>query len=298
MKHTYLFFPVMILCVLLSSCNLYNPAEPVPSFIHIQNITVTTDSTVEGTHSSKITDAWVYIDGTLLGCYELPVTLPAIATGSHSLTIKAGIKVNGIAATRSPYPFYTEYNETVNLTAAQTFTVNPVVHYSSTINWASTDIWQENFDSALGMGLTKLKGSDTTMFHYMIPPHTTDPNVFEGQGVGIAYLDSPNDLFECVTSTSFTFPHGDSPVFLEMNYKCNHDFTVGIFSHFNTTGSVKSRVIDIRASTTWNKIYVYLSPEVNANFNASDYSIYFGMSNPGNENGLYLALDNLKILHY
>jgi hypothetical protein len=92
-------------------------------------------------------------------------------------------------------------------------------------------------------------------------------------------------------------PRGDSPVFLELDYKCNYDFVVGIFAHDNS-GSNQYKVINVNASPNWNKIYIYMSPTVSAATNAVDYNVFIGMLNTSGSNGLYLALDNIKLVHY
>jgi hypothetical protein len=296
MKQNYFFFPAIALCILISSCNLINPAEPTPAFIHIDAITLITDPTVQGSNSSRITDAWVYIDNQLQGCYELPATFPVLAEGTHTVMIKAGIKVNGISATRAPYPFYEEYDEVVSLTKGSTLTLKPVVKYVSNIDWTSAEIWKEDFEGS-GMKIDSLATSKVKMTHYS-STSSNDPLVFEGIKSGVAYVDIAHPLFEGVSSEPFILPHGDSPVFLELDYKCNHDFVVGIFAHVSGGTSSKARVINVRASETWNKIYVYMSPTVNAYGQANAYSVFFGLNNDLSVNGLYLALDNIKLVHY
>jgi len=54
--------------------HLINPAEPIPSYIHIDKIDLTTDYSSQGTSSNKITDAWIYVDNELIGAFEMPVT--------------------------------------------------------------------------------------------------------------------------------------------------------------------------------------------------------------------------------
>jgi hypothetical protein len=297
MKNKYLFFSGIIITLFISSCEIYNPAEPVPAFIHIQNISVVTDPAVEGSNSSKITDAWVYIDGKLVGAYELPVTLPVLSEGTHSLLVKAGIKVNGIAATRAPYPFYDYYAETVSLTPGQITNITPVVKYVSGLNWSSANIWTEDFEDA-GMSLdTSATGSDAAMEHRIITSGTTSPEVFEGTGSGVVYVDHTKPKFEFMTTSSFVLPRGDSPVFLEFNYRSNHQFVVGIFAH-GPSGSYQYKVININPSTTWNKIYVYISPNISASPGSTDYTIFYGMLNTSGSDGLYLNLDNIKLIHY
>ena len=49
----------------LLSCEVINTEEDIPSIISIESIDV------DGNHSSKITDAWVYIDNEFQGVFPL-----------------------------------------------------------------------------------------------------------------------------------------------------------------------------------------------------------------------------------
>ncbi len=137
LKHNYTIFIFSgFIFALLGACELYNPTEPIPAYIHIDKIGLTTSADgSQGSNSSKITDAWVYIDERLIGCFELPVTFPVLYEGSHQLKIRAGIKVNGIAATRAPYPFYEAYTQSVDLQKGTKITVSPTVKYRTNMTF-------------------------------------------------------------------------------------------------------------------------------------------------------------------
>ena len=92
----------LLLITSIISCKKGGVNE-IPSYMTIENITLDQNST------HNITDAWVYIDDNLQGVYELPANFPLLAQGKHKLRVKAGIKDNGIAGTRIPYPFYSSY---------------------------------------------------------------------------------------------------------------------------------------------------------------------------------------------
>ena len=111
--------------LLFSSCELYNPSEPIPAYIHIEKFNLTTDYATQGSNSHKITDAWVYVDDQLIGCFELPATFPVITEGTHKVKIVAGIKVNGIASNRGQYPFYNPYEQIVNFEVGKKITLSP-----------------------------------------------------------------------------------------------------------------------------------------------------------------------------
>src|SRR5437016_1394008 len=121
---------------LFASCT--NSPEVIPSYIHIDKISfIPTDTTPQGqgSASANISDAWVSIDDKFVGTYELPCTFPVQYAGAHTIKIGAGIKVNGIGATRVVYPFYTYYSGSVNLTAKEITTVTPSVKYYTAVSF-------------------------------------------------------------------------------------------------------------------------------------------------------------------
>ena len=272
---------------LLISCD--TKQEPIPAYIHIDKFTLTTQ-TGEGTNSQKISDAWVYIDEKLIGAFELPVTFPVLYEGEHQLRIRAGIKVNGIAATRAPYPFYTHHVSLINLKAGEKLTINPSISYVNGTHFS----FMENFDNVGILFANSPSGTDTSVQQIF---STSNPNVFEGAGSGIVYLTNTKTFFEAVSNTSYALPKGSAPVFLEMNYKCNKEFVVGMFIHsFGNTQKIA--VLTLNPSETWNKSYLYLTPVISAGGNnATDYNMFFGMINNIGSDSLSLLLDNVKLVY-
>jgi hypothetical protein len=304
MKYNYNLFTFFIssFCfVLISSCNLYNPAEPIPAYIHIDKINLTTNFSAQGTNSAKISDAWVYVDEQLIGCFELPATIPMLYSGNHQVKIRPGIKVNGISATRSPYPFYTIYKKTFNLQKGLYFTLNPTVTYLTSTHFQ----FKESFENiGMSIDVSPAAGVDDTLIK------VSSPNlVFEGTGAGYAHLDKTHTFFECVSNTSYCTQNvptclipplyfNGAPIFLEFNYKCNHEFVAGVYAHNNvSSGSVQAAALTFNPSDTWNKAYLYLSPVIDANYTATDFSIFFGMQNYENADSLYMLLDNIKLVY-
>ncbi len=285
---------------LTSSCNMYNPAEPIPSYIHIDNITVTIpialqSSTEQGSASGKIADAWVYIDEQLIGCFQMPCTVPVLYDGNHTLKIRPGIKVNGIAATRSPYPFYAAYSQVINLERGKTSTVtNATVTYNSYMSHSHFPMI-EDFES-IGYLISSTPASETP-FNFVSSPASS---VFEGLKSGVGSLRSNNYTFECATKDSFLLNKSSAPVFLEFNYKCNHVFTVFLTGYTvvgsNITNTQQQQALTYNPSENWNKAYLYLTPTIGYLGSANYFRIYFGMKNYATEDSVGLALDNVKIV--
>lgn len=296
MKYNYkLFIPIFLFIALItSSCELYNPAEPVPSYIHIQKIDLsvidTTTTTGQGSESSKISDAWVYVDDQLIGCFELPVTFPVLYEGKHKVKIRAGIKVDGIATNRSPYPFYNNFEQDVDLQKGAISTLSPTVTYTS----AAKFTFLTDFETT-GVKIDTTPGRSDTTLQILYSP-TPDPDIFEGTHSAIAYVDAMHTRFECQTVTPLDLPKGGAPVFLEFNYKCNYQFTVSIYAYGSTTSS-QFAVLHFNPSEEWNKTYVYLTPEVSGASTALNYKIAWGILNNTGTNGIHLSLDNIKVIN-
>lgn len=272
----------------IHSCEIINPEEDIPSYIHINYIQLQiNDSIKEGTSSHKITDAWVYIDDELLGAYELPVTFPVLKEGKHILKVKAGIKVNGIADTREKYPFYDFSIDTINLIKGSIIEVNPVVQYFQGITFA----WIEDFET--GNSLTKTNSSDTAI--QLVDADTSIG--YLGNKSAAIYLDSAHTFYVSTASPGqFELPKG-SPVYLEINYKCNNEFAVGIFKNTSSQSIQLQPSLYINPSNKWNKIYVSLTNDVKAQTDAVSYEVYFGVIKEESVPYPEIYLDNIKLVY-
>lgn len=281
-------YSLLIFAFLLffSSCDFFDPQEKIPAYIHIENIGFSTTSE-QGSSSSNITDAWVYVDDQLIGAFELPATFPVLFEGTHTIKVKPGIKLNGISESRTINPFYTTYTATVNLIPDSIINLTPSSTYYSSVIFA----WKEGFEDG-GISLEKTYRSDTTI------EKTSDiTKKFEGDYSGIANVDSTHDFFECKTSASYVLPKTGSAVFLEMNYKNNVEFSVGIFA--NATGtSVQHELLVLNPTAVWKKIYINLTGKVSTEASANSFQIFFGCQKPAGVANGEILIDNIKLLHY
>ncbi len=110
--YSKLFFLVSV--IFLSSCVKKMDENYIPSYINIDEINVLTSGS-QGSTSSYITDAWVYLDGDDRGAYPLPARIPLLAEGEHLVKIAPGIKLNGVVGTRVPYPLMEPIEIDLNL---------------------------------------------------------------------------------------------------------------------------------------------------------------------------------------
>ena len=279
-------FLILFLSFAITSCEIINPAEPVPSYLHFDNIVLQTDTTTQGSSSNKITDVWLYVDNQLLGAYEMPVTIPVLKEGSHEIKVRGGIIVNGIAATRVYYPFYTFYVDTINLTSASVTTVNPVVTYLS----GTVFSLNESF-SGTGNQLVSTPQSDTAIQRISDSLHA-----FENETAKVI-LDAQHPVFECASFDSLTLPADGNPVYMEINYKTNTEFTVGVYA-YTSLGVFNTSVLTIRANTEWKKIYINLSDATSLYPTASGFKPYINMERNSSVGDAELYFDNVKVVNF
>lgn len=278
-------FTLFILSIVLfSSCEIINPEEEIPSYIHIDKFNLST-TTSQGTNSHNITDAWVYIDGNFNGVYELPVTFPVLSSGKHEITLSPGIKIYGIAASREIYPFYKKFKIDADLVPKQVDTLQPIVYYLDELNFG--ELWMEDFEDA-GMKLDTTLGSKANIVQF-------NDNSYNSK-VGHINLTTTKNYFDCI-SEDLDLPKYSQRVYLEMNYKCNNEFYIGLWAN-SSSQSVRQPIILLNQSSSWNKIYIDLTQTTTSNPSASSFSLYISatINEANQESDIYI--DNLKIIHF
>lgn len=288
------FWFLIILIISTISCNLINPDEEIPTYFKVSDFDIITDPVTQGSNSHIITDVWVNIDGNLQGIYELPAKFPILASGKHTIVLRAGIKNNGIAASRVIYPFYTFYTLDTILDENETMVLNPVSTYKDECVF----IWKESFEDA-GTSIKTTSKSDTTLI-------VQASEVFEGEYSGAIFLDDKHRLFECKAIDSVFLPRNNTPVYLEMNYKSDlmqvsglkSMFTVGVFIT-NSQHVIQNNIIYINSTEgKWEKIYIDLSQMILVNLDAKYFHLFLGANLDSAINNAQIYIDNLKIIHY
>jgi hypothetical protein len=239
----------------------------------------------QGSTSSRIRDSWVYVDGQYIGTFELPSRIPVLESGYHKLVVGGGIYENGVSATRSAYPMYLfKTYDSIYFEPGKTITIDTIdISYINTISFP----WLENFDnpsfsiSTTSSSLASL-GLDQT-------------NPFEGQGSLIMKVGTNDSILEC-TTTNYINLSEDDDIYLEMNYKCDGRFYVGLVSN-NITGLTYNTLILLNPSTTWNKIYLNFTKLVRQNGSANGYKIFFYLQREPEDVENTVYLDNIKLVH-
>ena len=268
-----------------SGCNLINPDEPVPSYIHIPSFSLKT-GTGQGSATHKITDAWLYVDDDLKGIFEIPVTIPVLSSGAPEISISAGILDNGISDTRAIYPMYAAFK--VNVDSVSVFldpgkadTVKPVVFYRDSMTFYLIADFESSTHFITLEGDTAITtGGDST-------------HVLEGN-YGLLQLNASAPEFEGISTDTFALPSGGIPVYIELDYKTNNAFTIGLHAIDGPVVAVREKVI-VNPKEDWNKIYINLTQDI-FELDAPFYQLYIKAEKSDNLSLASIYLDNLKLI--
>lgn len=290
---------ILLLSVfILTSCDDY-VNDGIPSYIQIDSVNFRiTNPSVQGSASSNISDVWVYIDNQHVGVYELPAFFPVLFAGEHTLILRPGIKVNGIAGTRMYYPFYSRDTITVNLIQDNVLQLNgnntPVFTYTPQADFA----WAENFEDYQS-DLVKTTKSNTIVHIYS--GENLEP-IYGGNVCGQILLQDSTTFFEVYNSEKITcLPAGDgSSIYLEMDFKCDTVMTVGIYAYYEASVNiVQVPIMRVNPTDTWKKIYIYLTNSISQYFLADSFRIYIsgGSVAESTTERKEFYIDNLKLIY-
>ncbi len=273
---TSLFFVGLL--IFFTACEVINSEEEVPSYIQIDDIVV-------NEQNSEVIDAWVYINQNLHGVYELPAHFPVLTSGETDIEIRTGIKMNGIAVSRTHYPFYKTWKSTITLTKGEVTVVEPETSFKENL----TFLWEETFESvALSM-----EPADTTLLSFdRIDTLSNAPS----EQVGVIPL-APDSIFTVQTIDQYFLPN-DREVYLEMSYKCGYYFEFAWQVKSFIDGQIsEARIYQFNPTDKWEHIYIRLTDFIIDYNVSSKFRFMFGSRNNTDETK-YIYFDNIRLIHY
>jgi len=306
----------LLCCILLmafASCNKFEGSQTVPAYIRIDSIKVACDYYTYGANTSNITDAWVYVDDQIIGCYELPATFPVLKKGPHKVSVYGGICMDGRGSARGPYSFYKpNVYEAVNLVEDSIINLNPVVVNYYPIGEGVMVGWMEDFET--GSALVPTAQSDTNVIRVSGNEAWRSVNSYYSGKIVL-----PPDSLDFTVATAeeltcHTGLQGEKPLFLEMDYKTNDTIFVGIIFKVSNQlihwPMVKVLPTDTEHDVPqkWKKIYINLGSLMHEHESASFFKVYFtsdlSLSPEYGEPDYvhpskwrYYYFDNLKVLY-
>lgn len=280
-----------LLFFIFSSCVKNNPD---PSWIEVNKWTLEENSqdTPErmGVLTHNFTDASVYVDGKLLGIFEVPFKIPVLKSGNTSIELLPVIKDNGISATKAVYPLVEKYEINVNLEQNKTTIINPVTRY-----YNQTSCWKIDFeDPAVQIDADPNNTAN-------ILTETNNPIVIYGNSCGRIRLNSTLNRFFGITNEEITISKGND-TYLEIDYYNTNELNTGI-RLINEDGTYKDNInIQLNKQNLteikWKKIYISLREVITNSGNAKKFKIFLDAIYNSTYNDTDVFIDNIKIVGF
>jgi len=288
---------ILYLVVSLLGCESGNLEVDRPGYLRIDSFQVNyLDPSTTGLGDSKITDAWVFLDGDLLSVMPLPGEIPLPELGNRTLTIGPGIRVNGIAATRDEFPFYTRIDTLVTVNSEASIQINPTVTYTE----AATFAFVEDFESS-ALRIDSTTGSDIGPQKESLDQTS---NTY-GNFIGFGKLDTTKTDMKFITGEFMELPQGGVPVYMELDYRTNALVIIGIaYRTADPQDGIQEfpylflQPTDRETGTpVWNKVYVELTREISGTLNATEFAFTLSGAHESSNTVSEFYFDNLKIVH-
>jgi hypothetical protein len=263
------------------SCNK-GPNGGIPFYMKMDTAVVS-DPTVQASDNTQfITDVWTEVGSSNLGAYELPCNFPVLQSDSVHFVIQAGVWQTGQPNAPVPYPLMQPDIFTIYAKPGEVYTHVPHFSYKS----GTVRTFLEDFQGA---------GHDFDSITIC-----RDTNARYGGACGVITVtasDSSVTATQVAGSNPFPYPLtvGDE-VWLELDYKCDVPFYVGINCIFNNGSTTPVAPLFVLPSSKWNKLYVKFS-EIVGQEQANSYAVFFQAVNISGNAGGHVYLDNIKLLH-
>ena len=240
----------------------------------------------ESTETTAISDAWVTINGNFFGAFETPSKIPIInIEDNNEIRISPGIKENGISGSRIVYPFYNIFEVSIdNAFEEETISISPETSYKENTNFKFLN--QGSFE--IGNMLQETENSDTI-------PLIQSNEVFDGEKSCAICINNSNNKYQVITIDELLFNSFPDYIFLEMNFKSDIDFKIGLIRNNNIEDKIEH--MKIYKSENWKKIYLNLSSLIIPNISNSTFQIYFESEMAYNDSQGCTYLDNLKVVY-
>lgn len=290
MKKNYTIFIFLLSVIFMVSCAKKMDEAYIPSYINIDEITVQTTGS-QGSASSYITDAWIYIDGADRGAYPLPSQIPLLAEGEHKIKIAPGIKLNGVEGTRVPYPLVEPVVVDLNLIKDSVKNLNVTARYYATSKFEMI----EDFEATN----LKFEATHNSTAEWRTTHSSTDPEdyIFEGIRSGGGFLNDTSNYLQIITKQLFEeLPKQGVPVFIELDFKCNTTIVLSVMSYNNGIGE-SNDLIYLSPTEEWKKIYINLTSTISYDTDSFQYKFLFSAVHNSRLEESVVLLDNFKLIY-
>lgn len=285
--HHRWFWQMSILCLSFSACDVINPEETLPTTIKIAPFEFNIESG-QGTANNRITEVWLYANSDFLGAFYPPVDVNYLGEGSTQLTLRPGIRNNGILSDAIVYPMFTGYSTTLEAQSGAIVQVDPQTAYQPQSVFPLLADFE--FDNPF------LENIDTVSASNFI---RSSVDVFEGGYSGQITLSQEAYFIEVTHVLPMSgIPTDGTSSYLEFRYKSEVEMSIGLIG-INLSGQSFSNFFYlVNPSSEWNQLYIELTDWIEVS-DLPSYKIVFRSlyPNTATKPEYNIFLDNIKVVH-
>ena len=286
MKHI---FYVLSLLILFQNCGKDIGA---PAYLEIDTFILENNPNavnLQGEMTHNFSDVWVFLNGDVIGVFELPCKIPLDMEGEKDLVIVAGVRKNGIAATKVRYPFVEQYRETINLQRLETAKITPRTKYFDELNF-----WIEDFEDAA----VRIESS---IYSKAVLFKDNDPDILRyGNFFGRVNLTPTDSIWDAVTSELWNIPKGRE-VYIELDVYSTNSLLTGIKAVNNLGFNANAHILvnPLKpAEVRWRKMYIDIREIVGYSVNYNNFALMLTAVIDDINTESFVCLDNIKLIHF
>jgi hypothetical protein len=240
-----------------------------------------------GALTHNITEAFVNMDGQIIGTFSLPAKVPIIGDGEHEFIIIPGVKNNGISATKRRYPLMEQYTETINLIKHDTVHMSPKTMYFSNLTFKIEDFEEPTikFEESSESTATIIKGDNPQYLKW-------------GNSYGEIQLSDSNSLLSMVSEFVGSLPKQGTEVYLELDFINTNSVLTSVISYGSGTYFDDPFIqLNPQGSPEWKHIYIDLKEIVSTRSSSPFNEVSFIMNLDAAGTNKFVYLDNIKVIH-
>ncbi len=289
LKSTFQFlFFVIFFTVIYSSCEVLDKQEDIPSYIQIDTLVY------QGITPNGFSCAYVYVNYKLIGVFEIPRTIPVLASGDSRILVRPGIDLNGYTYDRTFYELSRGYETRLTLEPSKVSVLTPTCFDSENVETA----WLENFEnSAITLQAADTVTPQITVRRQQRPGH----NGFVGT-MQITPHDTLSETFDYQYFDSIPIYFQSVPGYLEFSYQCNETIEVRLKAFVVSSGQYhdKTVLIAYKSPDEWKRIFIDFSTIVNDFGSGVFYKPYFRIrrfENTNTQDTITVNVDDIRIVY-
>ncbi|HCS20685.1 MAG TPA: hypothetical protein DIW47_09030 [Bacteroidetes bacterium] len=268
--------------IIFNSCRKRDIEDP--AYMHITAIEQA-GNPGQGTKRHDIQHVYTLIADNSIGTYQAPATVPVLHEGN--VLVEARPMIRWFAREGlHPYSMMKNYSQMLDFVPLTVDTLKPVFEYQDNVEFA----WMEDFnDNSASMQLRS--GTFDSFYVKNEVEHSLD-----GSPYMLIDMGNGEQFFEIESQDLFDLPVDGREVILEIDYKTNVAFTIGLYATNPSQVVSLPSVTPYSTEKSWRKGYVYLTDEVFNQGSTTRFRIFFRSVNKEVIDPK-IYIDNLKLLY-